>query len=444
MNGKERTAIVNELRFLSRRAVGSWPKLLEDAMAGRQIIAMRGHGETFYLVDDLVMQYMRLLHRILDAHDSWRQKFRDDDIIERFNNLIGTALSEGANIQRIGQLFDALVAQLESFATEQTVYIPLGGFEIDDNYTLQIGKVTLMQMSNTRKNELLARSVAVIERSLNSDEEKRTTRRIYEESLARIAGHACAEFRVVADEDKARELAEMETSRAIESLRVSIPSLYGIRGHVDIGFLWEISRTSQFTPVLSTDERQVAMHTAMRGPLKAYKLDQYTERALKESGLLGLAQVLERPQSEWTHFERQLLRAIHWFSDAQRQREVENVVTSLVTCWEALFTPRRKDEQSKSINSSVSAGVAATAGTTEDERNYLRERTRELYDIRSDISHGRFADMKASDRAELLVICNRVLMYLIPRLGQFRTKDELLAWVETQGGIQKDDSDELQ
>ncbi len=132
-------------------------------------------------------------------------------------------------------------------------------------------------------------------------------------------------------------------------------------------------------------------------------------------GVTAVADILAKP-SGVTEFEEILLRGIHWFANALTQSEAENAVLSLVTCLETfLATP-----PGERLTDSLAEGVAVALFQSVEERKRMKKRIKELYGLRSGVSHGGAKPILDVDRDELMDIAARFTAYMIGRLDDFR------------------------
>src|SRR5262249_13898612 len=138
---------------------------------------------------------------------------------------------------------------------------------------------------------------------------------------------------------------------------------------------------------------------------------------MAEIGVFEVATILGKP-SGVTEYEETLLRGIHWYANALTQKEMENKVLSLVTCLET-FLASMPGEQ---LSESLAEGVAVALFQSPEERKHKKKRIKELYRLRSTVSHGGSKPILNVDLDELTEMAGTFTAYMIGRLGDFRSR----------------------
>jgi len=115
---------------------------------------------------------------------------------------------------------------LYHYTDKQVAYVPLDNIILDVD-ELQIGRVTLVKMTDTVLETVIKTLEDTIMSSSHNEEDKpliiQNQRQFYVEHFR---DKVCAKFSLVAETDIVKERAEEETRRVIDLLRYSIPFLY--------------------------------------------------------------------------------------------------------------------------------------------------------------------------------------------------------------------------
>jgi hypothetical protein len=128
-------------------------------------------------------------------------------------------------------------------------------------------------------------------------------------------------------------------------------------------------------------------------------------------------------------FEKAILRAIHWFSLAEKQPGNENKILALITCLETFLT----SEYGNPIRNTVAEGSAIILEKTLDSRKYIKQRINEFYKQRSSISHGGGSkNILDSDIAELKKLVQLFIQNMIKRRSEFKARKDVLEWIDDQ------------
>jgi len=245
-----------------------------------------------------------------------------------------------------------------------------------------------------------------------------------------FGGHGiiiCAEFRVVAEPQRAEERAVEECNRVLELLRYSIPSLYKDFQRVEIGFLWEIIQSHG--AVLTVESLTPAYHCSSRiiGPATPFEINETTLQAFESLGVFQVGKILQKNQ-EANDFEKAILRAIHWHGTSVSQTEIENKFLNLLISIESVLTPKGRE----SITNAIAEGVALVLGDDLETCRRLKKRMKELYSNRSGLSHGGSKEILESDLLHLQDIAGKLLVWAIKQVDNFKSHQELFDWIEVQ------------
>ncbi|MEH2463175.1 hypothetical protein [Nostoc sp.] len=128
-------------------------------------------------------------------------------------------------------------------------------------------------------------------------------------------------------------------------------------------------------------------------------------------------------------FEKAVIRAVHWFSLAEKQAGNENKLLALITCLETFLT----SEYGNPIRNTVAEGSAIILEDTLENRKYIKQRINEFYKKRSSISHGGGSkNILDSDIKELKKLVQLFIQAMIRRKNEFQARKDVLEWIDDQ------------
>ncbi len=297
------------------------------------------------------------------SKERWAAKWSERYVRERIEGVISRVRAGADPSEEIGKLG----TQFSTFADSYRVLMPLAGVVLDTS-DIQIGNVILRKGAEVA-GDLTARISAAGQVDLD------------DEIKLGLSEFTVAEYSIVADPERAAERALDETRRCIDFLRFLIATEPRWSDSVQVGFCHDVGG-SEWT-MFVTGTQFVHLLKSFASPARrAYHIDSHSVHEFARLGLDSLAEALARNTA--TRFDRILARAIHWFSDAQVQRESEGQLLSLVTALETLFTPPKVER----IRLAIAEGAAQLIGEAYNDRIWLRNRVLGLYSKRSEISHG--------------------------------------------------------
>jgi hypothetical protein len=375
---------------------------------------LRGNSVSFTLVDQWIDEYDAILEALL-IKEGWSQKYSESYVEKLIKELIGEVLSKD-DINLVQSLFENLSNNFENYSREQKVYIPLHWIQMElDQF--QLGNITLVQMNQTRIDELATTINQVVDSVPNSQEEKQALIEGTRGLLQRIADKVCSEFIVIAEPDRARQRAEEETRRVIDLLRYSIPALYPRSILVSVGLVGEsLVSVPRFSPVKTI------------GPLTPFQINEANLEVMERIGVLAASKILQKNPSHLNDFEDAILRGIHWLANSMVQGEKENAFLSLITCIENYLTPR----DGNPIGTAIAEGVAIILGNDLESRKRLKSRIKALYRNRSGISHGGKTTILEVELVELTNLAGSLTIWMIERQSQFQSISAVLGWIENR------------
>lgn len=380
------------------------------------------NGVKFYLYGESLATYNKLLKELLDK-EKWSEKFSENYVDKVLKNTIFTLLESG--IKKAKENFAKICSTIETYSTEQIIYIPLGGIVMYDVENIFLGKIQIIKITESILQEIIEATKKITRTTKSSPEEQNFIIQEDSEYLSReFLGEICAIYRVVAEPLRAIELAEQETQRALDLLRYSIPILHRNEDRVRIDLSSQVPFGRQ--PAITLSDIEYNKNSQLR--IFSYEISVSNLEILKKIRIFELSDILRKPYEQVNEFEKLLLRGIHWFARSQTQVEVENEFLNLTTCLEVFFTPEGGDP----ISNSIAEGVAFILSKELTERKRLKDRVKKLYKFRSKISHGGHSPILTRDVIELKSIAMKLLVRMVDRSKDFSHRQDLVNWLEDQ------------
>jgi len=420
MNEQSINQLSEQLGSIVRRAkrLTTWPLTETEALP-----FMTRREVDFGFDEATQNDFEDLVSKLLKKH-KWSEKYSERFLSKQLLDFIAK-LIKGNQPEASQACFKRLVADYDDFNKENVVFIPLGGIALNLSEFV-VGNITFRKILRNGSQEPFAR----IDPYIITNHPSWAMR--HEEMKSRLFGGdgvlevVCAEFRVVAEPQRAEERAVEECNRVLELLRFSTPSLYKDFHRVEIGFLWEIMEAHG--AVLTVEALEPAYHCSSRivGSGIFFELNESTIHALELLGIFQVSKILQKKPQETNEFERVILRAIHWYSASVGQTEIENRFLNLLISIESLLTPKEREP----IANAIAEGVALVLGDDLEKRRHLKKQMKELYGQRSGLSHGGSKEILESDLSHLQDITGKLLVWAIKRLDKFKSHAELFNWIE--------------
>lgn len=353
----------------------------------------------FSLVEQDLKKYQILVRKSINKIDS-SDKFTESTLENFIFELLVSAVV-GRNKEEILNELNSVLVHIANFDKEVLVYIPIEGLKLEfDN--LKIGEITF--------------------------------KKINQGSFLKIVGvHGAesdwlfAEFRAVAEPYRALERAQEEAELAMDILRYALASLRGSNESYAIGIEGEVGKTISRYPIIeSADSSGDIYFLEVRRGISNIVID--LEKVLEDSGANEIVNILNMG-SAISDFEKAILRAVHWFSLAEKQLGNENKLLALITCLETFLT----SEYGNPIRNTVAEGSAIILANTLESRKYVKQRINEFYKQRSSISHGGGSkNILDSDIIELKEFVQSFIQAMIKRRNEFQTRKNVLEWLDDQ------------
>lgn len=380
----------------------------------------------YSLIDEIVDEYDELVKSLL-REENWGDKFSEKYIKKELQTIIAKIIKSNEKQKDAKDLLEKFIRSLVDYNQEWIALIPISGLLMKLD-SIKLGKVTFYSISKEKIKNLHTKIESIIMSTRNTAEEKKQIIQFSIECLSSIQNCICAEFRVIAEPDRALERAEEETRRVLDIIRYSIPSLYHDDQKVKVSLMGEIFNTVKCSPMISSDGKSFTLNNQMVGPLIPFELSDESIKQMERVGAIKLSDILAKSEKQIGEFERTLLHSVHWYSSSLTQCEIENQFLNLITCLETLLTPR----DGNPIRTAIAEGVTILIETGVENRKVLKKKVQDLYSLRSAVSHGGRKEILESDVKELNKIVRMLIMIMIERKDEFKSQNELLSWIEVQ------------
>ena len=380
-------------------------------------------GISVALLGNIAELYSSLVRGLLNKA-GWGEKFSEKYIEGKLNSLIAIT-SVQKNFDQTKNRLKEIDDEYLSFSTEYSVLIPIFGLIVSK--PINIGKVEFLQLDGSKIESVLGSLEKIILSTRHTDEEKKKiiedqNRTIFSKFLNAI----CAHVKVVAEPTRAKEIAEFETQRSLDLLRFSIPAIYPPSHKISVGLWGEVARDMRISLVFSGCH--FTLDHQLVGPLHSFKFDSENISHMERIGVFRFSQILNKPDSSLTDFEKTMLRSLHWFANSLRQDESENAFLNLITSLEALLTPR----DGNPIGTAIAEGCAFLLSKDIQSRKRVKRKIKELYGFRSGVSHGGKKAILDADLIELRAYWMAILSKLSDRVGEWNSQKDFLDWIEDQ------------
>ena len=205
-------------------------------------------------------------------------------------------------------------------------------FDVEE---FSLGRINFKRITKAILEEILEAAETVIRKTKNLPEEQELFIKESNESLSNeFSEKVCAVYQVVAEPNRARELAEQETQLALDLLRYSIPVLYRDESIVRIGLSSQV--TSIYQPALTLSSVGLVQDRTLLN--RNYEISRNNITVLRKIGVFEMSDILTKPYEQLSDFKKTLLRGVHWFANSQTQIKIENEFLNLIICLEVFFT----------------------------------------------------------------------------------------------------------
>jgi hypothetical protein len=380
------------------------PFTLETADIHRMWFGPRG----FFLLSPKGVEGRVDLVRHALRYADWAQKFSAEYLNTRLRDIIEIHATQGADQAK--HALRSLVAELEAYAEEHTVYLPIFGIAIPDAPTREFGGIVLHQATTAFLQRIAA------EQSFDAPYVKRQT-----------DAEVRAEVRVTAEPTHAVVRAEERCTALIDTLRFWMACMTPKGTPCAIGLQGDVVTTERPRIIFNNESgaKRFDPHRSRRIP--GFPLTQDVLKALQHERLDAIAALIDTPAKQQTAFDKLLLHALHVFGNGKVQAAAPDRFLNLVTCLETFLSTGEGN-----ITQNVAEGVVMFFAVHVSERIRLKKELQRLYKIRSKLSHGEHAATVPEDLYLLEDLVKSFLLAMIEHRDQFRSKQDLLTMLEQE------------
>jgi hypothetical protein len=361
--------------------------------------------------DELYMKVVEAFYK----EKGWSDKFSGKFISNKIDEILIRLVRDDKSSENLPGYLDAMISELDSYSIEQVVYIPLFGIDMMSCPQIKLGNVVIKCIDEEKVAELIAKVHHEV--------------KVCFDVIEKINNRICTEFHIVAEPILALEIAEIETMRAIDLLRYSIPFAYPtVSDSVRIALHGDVSRTRRFEIISSSSSKSFNTLDSIIGPLYDFEITPENIKLMKKIGVFKLSKLLG--QDKLNSLEEKILSSVHWFANSQMKTEREDQLLNLMTCLETFFTP---EDFRDPIIQNVAEGTALLIEDNEIDRKNTITIIRRLYSLRSSLSHHgrgkvRSEDISTLKRIDMIVLTT--LIELMEKSNEFNGKGELQKLIE--------------
>ncbi len=226
-------------------------------------------------------------------------------------------------------------------------------------------------------------------------------------------------------------LALTESEKALDVIRYAILTMYPQSFGLSVGLQGAVSTNS--SKIVGTGYNQNLQLLWEKYDRPIFTISNDTTKNLKAVGVGKISEILKKRPDKRTPFENTILMGLHWFADAQSQKELKNNFLSLMISLELFLTPSQEDKDKDTITNSIAESTSIIL-RTEDKRIKFKEKIRDFYDKRSIIVHGKKEDknkeLSLKDFEELKIIIKDLILWMLNHKHEIKSKDELLSQIK--------------
>lgn len=382
-------------------------------------------GNAIILHDKIANDYDELINSLL-KNEEYSSKFSEKFLNKKIQQIVikyDTELNEQGLKRNIEELF----VELDTYDREFNILVPIRGVVVQNPKT-EIGNTTLFLADESFLKELDNRFSRIISTGKHSEEERHALLNMWRDQLRPQINTILVSHIIVAEPDRAKELAIMKTNQILEVIRLAIILFYsdGIKRNVTID--GEYLRSGRVLQIFETNDFSFTIPSELVGWQVPVELTEENLEKLYNSNISKLIEIISKNHNELNDFEKKILKAVHWYSLATLHIDSENKLLNLITALESVFTVKERGP----ISSFVPEAVAIILANTLEARKSIKKRINEFYKQRNKITHSGKVSILEQDTNALESFVFTTLDSLLADLGKFSTTDELWEWIEDQ------------
>lgn len=361
-------------------------------------------------------------------------KYIEDKIKDIISNCSKLSLDERSDF--IEDQLNILRSELKKDIKEWVFWIPIVNFQLMNNSPLNVGNVKFFTLDQTKGTEITDKI------KISDENDKSFKKHIEEIYITPKLDNVFAEVKVRGVREYARENAMNQIRMAINVLRIYSPSNqvnFGIEGEITPKFY---RKTFEFT----ADYEKKVFPLELMGSIHEFWLNENRILFMKNNGFDRLDQMLKSRNPSF--FETRILTAIYWFGEAvgteifekkiyeKRNKPHENLeyfkngekYLKLSTALESILT----FEQYEPIQLNISERAALLIGTNYNQRKNIKSVLKDLYTVRSRITHDGSVFVSKHDIEDLTYVFRNILFVLLEldNKYKFKTKKDISDYFE--------------
>jgi hypothetical protein len=379
------------------------------------------HGRDFTLQGDALAEYRRLLSKFQKRpwNDRWSEGYIEDVV----QGAISKAWYEP---EQAAMAFSEAAAELDAEPPTFLVTIPLSGVELQMD-ELYIGRTRLRRM-DAEKASIIMGAVNRISLTMKGPQNAKDTYVTFtQRTVDQLIGATIAEISEPGDPDLAQGRAETRCLTAIDVLQFMAGLFAHSEQRIRVDFRSVESAGFRSVLLLSEDGTHFVQNQNRFGPSGSFLVTPDIMEQMKSSRLIEIFDILSKEDTEQTEIEELIVRATHWFADAELQRNPSNKLQSYVTCLDMFFSSRDGE-----ATTAVQDGIAYLLGGTAEQRIEIHKFVGAAYDYRSRASH-EGADFRLPEMiVKLKSLTVNFLATIVERRADLQTKKALKQWVYEQ------------
>jgi hypothetical protein len=347
----------------------------------------------------------------LQSQPEWHGKFSEKYISTEPRKILA-GLSVGAPAS-LNPRLEEFIISLQEFKGICELVMPIQGLKLEVE-AFHLGGIIFRPADQIRLDQLSERAKKTIQTLKCSGEYKEYWRDHCREVIEDRPGtfDTLAFSETVAEVNQARINSLQSIGMALSILKFLTPYTQDLLAYVGLGLPGEFAMAA-YSSIVFSEDGSFNTDFPLVGRYLPFKIDDQFLQRHRES-LESLSEIIvSRSRSE---IEDRILVAIHWAGRAHSDSQPQQQVLSLMTALECLLNPTN----GKPLRIGVSESAVFLVGSEHfEERLKLFQFLGSVYDTRSSIIHGGFAEPSNSDIANL----QRVVGAVIKRVVGIRHKD---------------------
>jgi len=320
------------------------------------------HGEDYSQFDKLSIS----VYKIKSIHNKISLSFIKDTIFEWLEKTYTKEIKMN--------MVDYLIEECEKAIEELEVWIPIAETYIQSEF--RIGQIEF----KTIKKDLIDKWA---DRAINkyNNQEADSIRKSILRNYRKLQGIAAGTFKIIAEKERALELARLNLEDALSILRYYCPANFDpllVSNCVAIG---NDKSGKAISIIIDKDGKSYGTEEILKPYQKPWLISTQDLRFFERGGFNKLCEIIDK--NEMNDFQTKLLEAINLYS---RNCLAQDISTKLLFILSSLETLLLKDPN-EPIVQNISERIAFLIGKNASARMEIAANIRRLYDIRSKFVH---------------------------------------------------------